>query len=421
MATQDVFEVNMIRRVLLITQDFPPEKGGIQTYCKHLAIELYRHGCVVTVICPRSKSANAEVSNMPKDITVIRMPVGTSWLWLPLLFSIGRILKKHRPDAIIYGQWQCGIWHLFHPSLARKYVTTSLIHGRDLLTGLFRQFSPVLCARVLKTVRIAIPNSRTVASLYVATLQKVSGVTPVGMKGTPMHGVPVYKTVHPGIDTSRFVPTDHRYLKDRYRLHDKLILTTVTRLVARKNVAAVIRLMPRIQALFPNVHYVIGGSGPEKATLEMLAGELQIEDAITFTGEIKEEEIVAHMSLGDVFVLPSTQDTKDIEGFGIVFLEASCCGVPQVAFPTGGIPDAVEHNVSGLLCDSATDEALFDTLVQLLQSAGLRRTLGQQGRERAILQFTWENNAEQILNVISGYHQYQHQVSGHGVHSPEFR
>ena len=399
----------MIRRILLITQDFPPQKGGIQTYCKHLAIELHKQGFEVTVICPRSPSDESDMSDIPADITVNRLSIGTSWLWLPLLFKIVRFLKKYRPDVIIYGQWQCGIWHLFYPKLAKRYTTATLVHGRDLLTGLFRRFSPPLCARVLRTVSVALPNSLAVANLYVKTISERIGLPPVALENDMENdnGVPKYKTVNPGIDASRFIPVECGFLKDRYGLRESLILATVTRLVGRKNVASVIRLLPRLKKQFPNLHYVVGGSGPERKNLEALAHDLQIRDAVTFTGEIAEQELVAHMSMGDVFVLPSTQDAKDIEGFGIVFLEAACCGVPQVAFPTGGIPDAVAHNVSGLLCERADDDALYATLTKILESRPLRTRLGEQGRIRAQNDFSWELNAQRIVASVSSCHSDQ--------------
>ncbi len=367
-------------KILFITQDYAPKTGGIETYCAELSHTLQSKGYSVDVICPKHKNQKEYQS----PLHIFRIPIHSSFLFLPLLFMIPFLLHRKKYTHIVYGQWQNGLWHFFYPFLAKKYCKVTLVHGRELFTSVMNPFTGFLLKKTFKTMNHSLPNSSAVLEL---------------LKEKTVSSIPV-TVVHPGANINTFFPLESSELKNKYGIENKIIIGHITRLVKRKNSIQLIELLPELLKSNPNIHLVIGGTGPEKENLIQKADELNLHEHITFLGYIPFNEINAHFNLADVFVLPSTISDTDIEGFGIVYVEANCCGIPVIGYRCGGVIDAIEDRKSGLLCDMNVPNALFDAIISLVQDPEFRTTLGAYGRERALAQFSWDINAEKIITIL---------------------
>ncbi len=373
--------------ILIVTQDFPPERGGIQTYVLELARAFLARGHAVRIICPGHKNAP---NPLPHLTDLVRIRVHTSWLFLPLLTFLPRYLRLNPSVThVLYAQWQPAMAELAMPISSKRHQSYCLVHGRELLTSVFGPLAPFLRLRVFDRFAAAFPNSDEVQRLA------RSRAAP----GCPLH------LVHPGVDPTHFLPMDADFLRERYGLGkgpDRVpVILCITRLVARKNLRRLIEAMVKVRAEVPKAILLIGGSGPESESLEARTRELGLRDEVRFLGRIAETELVAHYSLADVFALPSMSSSKDIEGFGIVFLEAGACEVAVVGSRSGGIPDAVEEGITGLLVPPEATQKLSEALLELLKDPERAKTMGKQARARIEKDFTWTSVSDRMLDFMT--------------------
>jgi len=205
---------------------------------------------------------------------------------------------------------------------------------------------------------------------------------------------------HCGTDPARFAPRDAQTLRSRLALGERPVLLSIARLVPRKGLDTVLRALPHVRAAVPDVVYIVVGDGPDRERLMALCNELGVSALVRFTGEVPASELPLWYSLGDVFVMPSRSEPPDVEGFGIVFLEAAAAERPVVAANAGGVPDAVLDGVSGLLVPPDDPGELAQKLVLLLRDPTRRAELGRRGRERVLAEFTWDHVTERTLAAI---------------------
>jgi phosphatidylinositol alpha-1,6-mannosyltransferase len=165
----------------------------------------------------------------------------------------------------------------------------------------------------------------------------------------------------------------------------------------------VIRALPRLRESIPEVNYLIVGDGPYRPQLESLAEAMGVQDHVIFAGQVPTEELPDVYALSDVFVMPSRErlEVDDVEGFGIVFLEASACAKPVIGGRSGGIPEAIVDGVTGLLVDAHDPEDIGNALARLLTDRDLAIRLGQQGRLRVVHDFDWARVADQVEGILN--------------------
>lgn len=361
-------------RLLLVTQDYPPDRGGIQTYCAELARALSARGHAVHVVCPAVGERPG--SGGAVDVTRLRFP--GSWLFLPWALRARTLIARHAATHVLYAQWQLAT---LAPDLG--VPTGCLVHGRELLTSVLDPATATLLPRVFSRFAAAFPVSRHVETLLNARARMVA---------SKVH------RVAPGVDVERFAPRDpatRSALRARRGLGpEHVVLLGVGRLAARKRYDRVVACLPKLVAGQPNLRLVLAGSGPCQAALREQARALGVGAHVTFLGGVADAEVADVYALGDVFVLPSRGGVRDVEGFGIVFLEAAACGVPAIASRSGGIEDAVQDRISGLLVDDEVE--LMQALERLCGDAELRLRLGREGRARVVRELTWEHTASGI-------------------------
>lgn len=204
------------------------------------------------------------------------------------------------------------------------------------------------------------------------------------------------ETIHPGCDSERFRPLApdpdlaERLLGER---RNTPVMLTVGGLVGRKGQDTVIRALPRITETVPDATYLIAGDGPDRERLENLATSLGVRDRVVFAGPVDDADLPSIYALADVFAMVSREQAGgcDVEGFGLVFLEAAACGKPSVGGRSGGVPDAVCDGHTGFLVDPLSVEDTADTLARLLTDRACAETLGANGREWVTRKRRWSD------------------------------
>jgi len=211
--------------------------------------------------------------------------------------------------------------------------------------------------------------------------------------------------LHPGCDFDKFRPLPPRKELLRGFLGcnvDRKVILTVGGLVPRKGHDMVIRALPFVQKSVSNVVYLIVGTGPGQSQLEALSLSLWLTKHVIFVGKISDEELPWWYALSDVFAMPSRENLEkcDVEGFGLVFLEANACGKPVLGGLSGGIADAVIDGETGLLVNPTNPEEIAGGLIRLLSDSSFSTRLGQRGRRRVEREFSWTRVVEHVDRTV---------------------
>jgi phosphatidylinositol alpha-1,6-mannosyltransferase len=173
----------------------------------------------------------------------------------------------------------------------------------------------------------------------------------------------------------------------------------VSRLVKRKGIDTVLKALPEVLEVVPNVQYVVIGDGPEIANCKLLIVNCKLEHHVQFLGQLSDEERTVWYKRADVFVLVPRRIKGDVEGFGTVYLEANSFGLPVIGSRTGGVPEAVKHGESGLLVEPDDPKETAQAIIKLLTNKQLASKLGRQGKERVISEFQWEKQIQKVVNA----------------------
>jgi phosphatidylinositol alpha-1,6-mannosyltransferase len=207
----------------------------------------------------------------------------------------------------------------------------------------------------------------------------------------------------PGVDEKTFHPgSGGDEVRARLGLTDRPVVVCVSRLVPRKGQDTLILAMPRILAKEPEAVLLIVGGGPYEQDLRKLAYDTGVADAVRFTGAVPWSELPAHYGAGDVFAMPcrTRRGGLDVEGLGIVYLEASATGLPVVAGDSGGAPDAVLDGETGWVVRGDCPDDSADRIITLLADPELRRHMGERGREWVERKWRWDLLAESLKDLL---------------------
>jgi phosphatidylinositol alpha-1,6-mannosyltransferase len=359
--------------VLLISSDFPPVPGGQSRYLYDLWSGL--PGGEVVVLAPSVPGAGAVDAGLKCRVVRVRLPTGTglpSKLLKPLVlwWHTWRLCRRLTVRLVHCGQvFSAGFAGYWCRRLSGiPYLL--YVYGADLLEYRDRLlWGPLL--------RAILGEARQVIAISEFTRRAVAAA-----------GVPAERLalVTPAIDLERFARLPPREEERRRRgWEGRLVILSVGRLVERKGQDMVIRALPQVAAQLPQVRYTIGGSGPFRAALEKLAAQVGVAERVEFLGFVPEAQLPALYGAADLFAMPSRElpEAGDVEGFGIVFIEANAAGLAVLGGRSGGVADAVEEGQTGLLVDPEDPGAVAEGLVRLLSDSQLRARMARRGAERA--------------------------------------
>jgi phosphatidylinositol alpha-1,6-mannosyltransferase len=191
-------------------------------------------------------------------------------------------------------------------------------------------------------------------------------------------------------------------VRARYRLAGRPVIVCVSRLVPRKGQDTLVRALPEVRRAIPGTALLLVGAGPYQAELVRLAASHGVADAVVFTGGVPHAELPAHYAAGDVFAMPCRTRRRglDVEGLGIVYLEAAATGLPVVAGDSGGAPDAVLDGQTGYVVGGRDVGAVAERLVELLRDADLRRRMGAAGRAWVERDWRWDVIADRLRALL---------------------
>jgi phosphatidylinositol alpha-1,6-mannosyltransferase len=210
----------------------------------------------------------------------------------------------------------------------------------------------------------------------------------------------IYK-ITPGVDCARFRPIPpSKELVDSYKLKDKIVILTVARLIPRKGHKIALEAFAKISKEIPDAHYLIVGTGPEEPRLYKIVQDFELNDRVTFAGHVAAEQLPAIYGLCDLMLMPNRQDEGgDVEGFGMVFLEANAAGKPVIGGRTGGTVEAIINEVTGFLVDPNNPDEVAGILRRLLLDRLLRIKVGEAGAKRARTDFSWKTRADVLRRI----------------------
>lgn len=210
----------------------------------------------------------------------------------------------------------------------------------------------------------------------------------------------------PGVDTDRFRPdpASRAELRSRFGLGQRPTVVCLSRLVPRKGQDMLIRALPSIRQRVNGAALVIAGGGPYLAALRRLADRFGVSDHVTFTGGVPAADLPAYHAMADVFAMPCRTRGAglDVEGLGIVFLEASATGVPVIAGSSGGAPETVRHNKTGMVVDGRSVNQVADAVSELLADPDRAAAMGAAGRDWVTAQWRWDDLAGRLADLIRG-------------------
>jgi phosphatidylinositol alpha-1,6-mannosyltransferase len=374
---------------LLVTNDFPPRRGGIQSYLVEFVSRLAATGeHTLTVYAPQWKDAET-FDARTAGYHVVRHP-GT--LMLPgagVDIRMRRLIAEHGIDTVWFGA-AAPLGLLAHR--ARQAGATRVLastHGHEV------GWSMLPVARsVLRRIG---ENSDVVT--FVSRYTRARFASAFGPHAALEH-------LPPGVDTDRFRPdpASRAELRTRFGLGQRPTVVCLSRLVPRKGQDMLIRALPSIRQRVNGAALVIAGGGPYLAALRRLADRSGVSDHVTFTGGVPAADLPAYHAMADVFAMPCRTRGAglDVEGLGIVFLEASATGVPVIAGSSGGAPETVRHNKTGMVVDGRSVNQVADAVSELLADPDRAAAMGAAGRDWVTAQWRWDDLAGRLADLIRG-------------------
>ena len=378
------------QRILVISDRYLPEIGGSITWL-HNVYNRCEPGTVwiLTQKYPDAPEFDRDHPNLHLVRRTLKrysfLKPESLLIFLKLFISAIWIVLRHRIDVIHVAK---NLPEGYVARLVKRVLGTPYIiyaHGEEI--GLCREDS-----RLRPTIRPVYEDAAAVIanSRFTVEMAREAGIRQDHVA-----------QISPGVDTNLFRPGRRDAgLVNKYNLEDKVVLLTVGRLQRRKGHDYVIQCLPEMRKEIPNINYLIASDGEECNYLHELAREMEVDELVKFLGPVKQEELVALYNTCDIFIMANrTLPGGDVEGFGIVFLEAGACGKPVVGGVSGGTGDAIRHEESGLRVDASKHEKIIEAVVALAKDSGRRQAMGESGRRIVLENHTWDVVAEEVTTL----------------------
>ncbi|HEY0536653.1 MAG TPA: glycosyltransferase family 4 protein [Actinoplanes sp.] len=371
-------------RTLLITNDFPPRPGGIQQFVHNLAVRQPADSLVVYASTWKgSKAFDAE-----QPFEVVREATGVLLPTPAVAKRAAELARAHDCDRVWFGA--AAPLGLLAEGLRRRAGverTVAITHGHEI------GWAALPGARALLR-RIARGND---VVTYLGDYQRVRLQRALG-------GLTSLQRLAPGVDVDKFHPgVDGSEVRARHGLTGRPVIVCVSRLVPRKGQDMLIRALPAVRRRVPGAALLLVSGGPYRPKLERLAREQGVESDVVFTGSVPWAELPQHYAAGDVYAMPcrTRAGGLDVEGLGIVYLEASATGLPVVGGDSGGAPDAVREGETGYVVGGRDVAALSARLIDLLTDGSRATAMGEAGRAWVEKEWQWPTQAARLESLLA--------------------
>lgn len=411
----------------LIPQTFPPQEGGIQTYMLNASKSLAKTG--VSVLAPWQEGCEAFDSTQHFEIQRIRTDNDTRFLdlfrsflntlkYIQRLGKSGKTLSAQDVRNVVRIVSLVDSRHVIYVlQIFSRLVQKETEFGIDVLhIGTVLPSGVIgVWARQLLDIPFVIythaaeinywqrsPLGRELLLKTLGGSAKIVAVCEYARSQLLALGIAEDKIVKitPGVDSEQFASANNgKHMREIYGLGDKIVILTVSHLIARKGHDTVLKALSGLVKEFPDIVYLIVGRGPYQAALEGLTQELGLQKHVIFAGYVDNQDLPAYYNVCDIFAMVTREIGWHVEGFGIVYIEASAAGKPIVAGRAGGVGDAVIDGETGILADQESHTDVARALRCLLRSQEMRRRLGENGRKRVRKMFSWERVQEEIQDL----------------------
>ncbi|MCM4081589.1 glycosyltransferase family 4 protein [Paractinoplanes hotanensis] len=371
-------------RTLLVTNDFPPRPGGIQQFVHNLALRQPAGSLVVYA----STWRGAPAFDADQAFEVVREQTGALLPTPAVARRAAEVARAHGCDRVWFGA--AAPLGLLAEGLRRRAGVeraVSLTHGHEI------GWAALPGARTLLR-RIARGND---VITYLGEYQR-------SRLDRALHGLTSLERLAPGVDVDAFHPgVDGSEVRARHGLTGRPVVVCVSRLVPRKGQDMLIRALPTIRRRVPDAALLLVSGGPYREKLARLARESGVERDVVFTGSVPWPELPAHYAAGDVYAMPCRTRAAglDVEGLGIVYLEASATGLPVVGGDSGGAPDAVREGETGYVVGGTDVEAIAARITDLLTDQAKAKAMGAAGRAWVEQEWRWENQATRLAKLLA--------------------
>jgi phosphatidylinositol alpha-1,6-mannosyltransferase len=372
-----------VSRTLVITNDFPPRAGGIQAFVHSLVVRQAPGSIVVFA----SSSPGWAEFDARQPFPVVRHPGSVLLPTRAVARTVVSLARSHGCDSALFGA--AAPLGLLAPALRAGGVArlVALTHGHEVGWA-------------------ALPGAR---GLLRRIATSVDAVTYLGEYTRSRLARALGPSVRlerlaPGVDRSMFSPgADGSAVRDRLGLAGRPVVVCVSRLVPRKGQDMLIRSLPMIRSAVPGAALLLVGDGPDRSRLRRLAAGSDAAADVVFTGSVAWPDLPSFYAAGDVFAMPcrTRRAGLDVEGLGMVYLEASASGLPVVAGTSGGAPDAVLDGETGFVVDGRSVSALADRVSTLLSDPTLARAMGDKGRAWVERDWRWETVADRLAALLA--------------------
>ncbi|WP_040586660.1 glycosyltransferase family 4 protein [Sciscionella marina] len=370
----------MTTRTLLITNDFPPALGGIQSYVDELARRLDPASLVV--LGPHTEGAAEHDARLP--FPVVRH-TGMLLPTRPVLNTARRLLAEYGCRSVWFGA-AAPLGLLAAPlrrAGARRVLAST--HGHEVGWSMLPGARSVL-RRIGEHTDVLTFVSRYTRSRVASAFGPHAG----------------FEYLPPAVDGAWFRPDPlaGKRIRLQLGLGERRVVLCLSRLVPRKGIDTLLAALPRILAVAPDAVLLVAGTGRDTPRLRGIAERAGLGDRVVFAGAVPQGELADWYNAADVFAMPCRTRGfgLDVEGFGMVFLEAAACGLPVVAGNSGGAPESVRAGETGYTVDGRDTGVVTRAVLRALEARGM----GAAGRERVLEHWSWEQRAHRLAELLDG-------------------
>lgn len=393
------------KKILLSSYDYPPRIGGVAKCGHALKVALNERKDIIVQVCAplHSESSNSE-SQTPESSKANKRPDyfyrysgRPEWAFFSLLLSKHRAIRDWKPDFVLDILWfPDGLASYLLSFLYPKLKYAVIVHGVEILEGkrtwkkrIRKAFSPIK--------RKVIENAAAIFPVSTFT----RGLLEKEMKNGHDQPIPFCaKPFQNGVDSSSFCSIDSSPRMEEKDNKQRPIFFSLARLEDYKGIDKTIAALCLLKRKGKTFSYRVGGTGPDLPRLRKLAEEFNLQEEITFLGKLSDREVLCEYQKCDAFVLLSRVDLEapNVEGFGLVYLEAALCGKASLGPNEGGPTDAIVHGKTGLLVNPRKEEEIANAL-ETFFDRNFSESLGIAAKERA-LKYSWHRSAQLIIEGL---------------------
>jgi phosphatidylinositol alpha-1,6-mannosyltransferase len=383
---------------LLLTSNFPPQYDGIASWMSQLAIHYGDDAMLVSL----GREPGDEESDARQTIRLDRMPIARERLRnFPGLVAwsrrAGSLARTHAVSFTWCGNLKPASYVALSLRLRMGIPYGVILHGTELLLMRARgrgAAKRVIARTLLGNAAVIVTNSEWTRGMTLDLFEEL------GMSGRENRVI----AVPLGADLDRFRPgLDTSAVRAKYGLTEGRWMLTVGRLVEHKGQDHAMRALSLLRESEPDLRYAIAGTGDHEETLRALAAQLELGDRVRFLGHVTDEDLPALYNVAELYLGASRVAVNHVEGFGISLVEAAATSLPVVAGREGGMPEAVEDGITGLLADPYDPASLATAIQKVLGSPALAAQFGTAGRRVAERKYSWQRVARDLRAIADAH------------------